>query len=177
MFIVVEWIDGSGKTTFCKNGLHKIPEMINIGGNYIITAEPTTGTYGKQAREILKNHSDLSRLPELFALDRREHIKEIQAYLDKGITVICDRYVLSNLAYQSLDFPMDRIAELNRDILIPDITVFLDTDPETAMQRITARGEKREVFEKLELMRKVRDNYYTAMKDFKEFCPNTVILV
>ena len=105
----------------------------------------------------------------LFAADRMQHLAcEVTPRLDEGEVVLCDRYVASSIAYQSAmsaagederDRLMPWIAQINDHARSPDLTIVLDLDPEIAAQRRAARGTPGELFEHLELQRRVRRNY------------------
>ena len=59
--------------------------------------------------------------------------------LDEGIHVICDRYVLSNYAYQSVRAPLNWVMSLNsvaNDTVKPDCHIFIDVTPEVSLERM-----------------------------------------
>ena len=70
--------------------------------------------------------------------------------------VITDRYYHSSLAYQSLAVGLPAVASLNERFRAPDITIFLDLEPEISLARIEARGETRERFEALDKLRQIQ---------------------
>src|SRR5450759_981694 len=100
VFIVIEGLDGSGKTTQAI----LLAKRLSQSHKTILTAEPSRGKIGAFIRESCLYEE--KRLPTeaealLFAADRVEHVqKEIKPALDEGKLVICDRYVYSSLAYQ-----------------------------------------------------------------------------
>src|SRR5262245_798336 len=120
----------------------------------------------------------------LFAADRLDHLaREIRPALAAGITVVCDRYDLSSLAYQSATAvspevspqvspqvspavtgrdPLTWIRALNQRALRPDLTVVLDVDPDVAEARRAARGQPAELFERRELQRRLARLYAAA---------------
>jgi len=157
-FIVIEGIDGSGKSTLCL----KISEKLQkIGIPVFLTYEPSTSVYGKELREsfIKKERPGIQKELELFTLDRKEHIKnEINPALNKGITVICDRYYFSTMAYQgALGADPQKIRQENESLFpIPDLVIMLVINPDDAILRITKnRGEKPNNFEKIDYLKKV----------------------
>ena len=73
--------------------------------------------------------------------------------------VICDRYLFSSLAYQSLFMDYETVADLNRYYPLPEYLFYIDLSPEECQERMAARGEEAELFERLELQRKIEANY------------------
>jgi dTMP kinase len=103
----------------------------------------------------------------LFAADRADHLaKEILPALENGAAVVADRYFLSSLAYGAVDVEMEWLAQINSRFLAPDLTIYLDVPPEVCVQRIAANGESAELFERVEILEIVRQNYQKAMKMF-----------
>lgn len=163
MFITFEGIDGSGKTTQTKL-LKKWLE--SKGFKTILTEEPTHSAIGKELRKLMKRKAHDWVEAILFSADRALHCEQvIIPNLDK--TVICDRYTHSTLAYQT-SMGLDRkwVECLNKNAPEPDITIYLDVSPETAMKRINKRAKQTVKYEQLELLRKVR-NEYLRMKSNK----------
>lgn len=153
-FIVIEGLDGSGKTTQAKLLAQRLPDAV-------CTAEPSHGKIGTYIRKsVLYGGERASVLVEalLFAADRIEHIQsEVQPALDKGQVVVCDRYTYSSLAYQgSAGVSLDWIQAINQHTLKPDLAVFIDVDPEAVLARLKRR---KSVMETLETQRKVRQIY------------------
>jgi dTMP kinase len=116
--IIFEGPDFSGKSTQIK--LLK-PELIKYN-NILYTREPgsflpDSQEYCEGVRNILLNN-DLNPFQEaqLFAESRYEHTKEMIKYINEGFNIICDRYIMSSLAYQGYaqNLGKDRIYELNR---------------------------------------------------------------
>ena len=165
--IVLEGIDGSGKSTHAvllKERLEK------EGYSVFLTREPTDGEAGELLRRCLTGESDFPEqaIAGLFMTDRIDHIFRSEtgllARLGRGETVICDRYYFSSFAYNGLYAPMEWVVEINRmarENLKPDLNVFLDIRPEVFASRIEARGVT-ERYEKIEVLTKVRENYFKA---------------
>ena len=167
-FIVFEGIDGSGKSTqsrllsqwFRDNNLPLHP-----------TFEPTGNFIGSRIRDILthklKGHP--ATVANLFAADRHDHLTNVAYGICKQLQekhVICDRYLLSSYAYQTLDLPMDWVREINKyneALLWPDLTFYLRTDEATAMKRITANRGQTDLFETNEKLRQIAANYDQAI--------------
>lgn len=157
-FIVLEGIDGSGKTTIASMLVRKLSEL---GYNVAYTYEPTDS----EITMLIRTKYDELRDPYIdtlaFALDRLLHVKaEIRPLLEKGFVVVLDRYFYSSIAYQvACGAPMEWVVEVNRWAPKPDLAIYLDVEPEVALQR-KARGSSRfPEFEELVFLRKVREIY------------------
>ncbi len=173
-FIVFEGIDGAGKTTQTK----LLAEKINAaGGSPVLTAEPTELESGKMLRRILGGEIKKSdcEIATLFTLDRIAHNKDpengIEALLEAGHTVICDRYYYSTLAYQGSVTSYPWVRSLNLDcpeIRRPDLCIFLDLTPEQSLERISNGREKLEIFENLETLTRVRESFFSVLTDLDD---------
>jgi dTMP kinase len=157
VFICIEGLDGSGKTTQAQI----LTERLSKNHNAVYTAEPSHGTTGTFIREYCLYKK--KRLPTatealLFAADRVEHVEdEIKPALAEGKLVICDRYIYSSLAYQgSAGLSLAWIKKINSYALQPDFAVFVDVPPERVLERLQ---RKKSVMETLEIQRKVRKVY------------------
>ncbi len=167
IFIVVDGIDGSGKSEIVKM-LHNYLFSKNKKYRLLTTREPTNGVYGSQIREMLvKEKNPLSsskKLTELFVKDRQEHLKNtIGPFLKKSSRhelniVLCDRYYYSTIAFQSAQgIDIKSIIAKNKSFRKPDIAFILDVEPSIALKRIKYR--RKEKFEQLEFMKKIRENF------------------
>jgi len=157
VFICIEGLDGSGKTTQAQI----LTERLSKSHNAVYTAEPSHGTTGTFIRECcLYEEKRLPRVTEalLFAADRVEHVEdEIKPALAEGKLVICDRYIYSSLAYQgSAGLSLAWIRKINFYALQPDFAVFIDVPPERVLERLQ---RKKSVMETLEIQLKVRKAY------------------
>ncbi|MDR0372703.1 MAG: dTMP kinase [Nitrososphaerota archaeon] len=157
IFVVIEGLDGSGKTTQAKILAQRLSETYST----YLTAEPSRGKIGTFIRE--RCLYEQTRLPIeaealLFAADRIEHMQtELKPALDQGKLVICDRYLYSSLAYQgSSGLSLDWIKTINARALQPDFSIFLDVSPERVLERL---HRKKSVMETMETQRKVREVY------------------
>ncbi len=157
IFLVIEGLDGSGKTTQATLLAKRLSQSYNV----LLTAEPSKGKIGTFIRE--RCLYERTRLPTeaealLFAADRIEHMQtELKPALDEGKLVICDRYVYSSLAYQgSAGLSVDWIKTINARALQPDFSVFIDVPSETVIRRLQ---RKKSVMETLETQQKVREVY------------------
>lgn len=168
--IVLEGIDGSGTTTQAKLLYQALLEK-----NYPaeLTSEPSEGAIGKLIREYLKGEQVFSdryfgshSLALLFAADRLDHLaRQLNPWLEQGRIVISDRYLLSSFAYQSLECDLEWIKTLNREAPPPDLTILLDLPVEIALQRVVQRKLWPELFEKVEIQKKVRENYLRLARE------------
>lgn len=168
-FIAFEGIDGSGKSTQIKL---LDTYLRGKGVPLFLTREPTDADIGTLIRRCLKGELPMNEkaVAALFVADRLDHVFGENGLLEKvesGTSVITDRYYLSSYAYHGAFIPMDWVIEANRlsaEALTPDLTVFLDVPPEDALERIAARGGKKERYEKLESLKRVREKYFEAMQ-------------
>ena len=157
IFIVIEGLDGSGKTTQATLLAKKLEQNHKI----FLTAEPSRGKIGTFIRESCLYED--KRLPTeaealLFAADRIEHMyNEVKPALDESKLVICDRYIYSSLAYQgSAGLSLEWIKTINSRSLQPDFSIFIDVSPEKVIERLQ---RKKSIMETLETQTKVREVY------------------
>lgn len=146
-FVVLEGLDGSGTTT--QTAL-LAERLTGLGIRVHATHEPSSGEIGLAVRRALQGtiHLTPQALALGFAADRLHHLADMDRVLGEGVHVVCDRYVLSSLAYQAADgVDVAWLAEINRAAHAPDATVFLDTSVETCVARIAGRGEAAERFD------------------------------
>ncbi|MDR3206042.1 MAG: dTMP kinase [Candidatus Methanoplasma sp.] len=145
IFIVLEGIDGAGKSTLCE----RIKEALSAEGRRVcVTQEPTHDEIGSFIREGRVKGISQAAEALLFTADRAVHTERICRMLEDGADVVCDRYFASTIAYQSVNLggrasDADWLWNLNRPIIrTPDLTILLDIDPEKGMERIGVRGAK-----------------------------------
>ena len=154
LFIVFEGIDGCGKTKHTR----RLFEWLTARGRSVfMTAEPTESETGRLLRRALAGEDDRTpaEMAVLFTLDRIGHNKEIEAALAAGQDVICDRYYYSSLAYQGALTNYEWVRRMNCDcpeIRRPDLCIFLDVPPATALERINKRAAAHEIYEKEEAL-------------------------
>lgn len=168
-FIVFEGLDGSGKTTQAKKlGLFFKERKYK----YLLTKEPTKDNdFGKKIDRVLRCKIKVSplELQKLFTKDREWHLKNvIEPALKEGKFVICDRYFFSTFAFGGLDVDMEKLIELNKKFILPDLTFYIDVSPKECMRRILKRGKKSKttLFEKEKKLEKVYKNYKLLKKRF-----------
>jgi dTMP kinase len=156
VFICIEGLDGSGKSTQAK----LLAKKLNKTHNALYTAEPSQGKIGKFIRKRLFEQKRLPTTVEalLFAADRIEHIENLVApALAEEKVVISDRYVYSSLAYQgSAGLNLEWIESVNANALKPDLCIFIDVEPAVVLERLK---RKKSVMENLETQQNVRAIY------------------
>lgn len=177
-FIVVEGIDGSGKTTQAR-GLVK--ELSGKEIKAVYTKEPTDEITGKMLRDVLAGKLKLPPVSfqYLFAADRAVHQEEIRRHLEKGVTVVSDRYFWSALVYGMLDinaleneYEQERlmsaysILSMYHQFVAPDFTFYLSVSAKAAMARIAQKTEKIEIYEKQDKIEKLKKGYDWLAKKF-----------
>jgi len=170
-FAVIEGGDGSGTTT----QLSMLKERVKreYGGKLPVffTFEPTEGQIGRLIRAALKNEMPLNpnSLAMLFAADRNEHLYGKDGILDRtnsGWFAASDRYAMSSLVYQGIECSDNLPDMLNRRFPAPEITIFLDIEPKTALARIKNRSSL-EIYEYLDFQEKVRAQYKRVIEEYR----------
>ena len=166
-FIVFEGIDGSGTTTQVKKLAEKNSSL------FFETAEPTSLETGLFLRRMLKGDFSVDERTNafLFAADRCEHIfgkDGIITKINEGKTVLSDRYFFSSLAYQSLNGNDEYPKMLNSLFPLPQILFYFEIDAETAMKRIQKRNAQSEIYERLDLQKKIAAQYEKIIREYEE---------
>ena len=173
-FIVFEGIDGAGKTT----QIELLTRRLQSKGRVVYrTAEPTESVTGGLLRDALGGISKRTpcEMAALFVLDRIFHntnpINGIESLLEKGIDVICDRYYYSSLAYQGSETDENWVREMNLgcpEIRRPDVCIFLDLTPEQSMERIGRGRVTTEIYENVERLTSVRNQFIRVIESLSE---------
>lgn len=140
LFISIEGPEGSGKTTVLK----AVVEQLSKDYDVIATREPGGVKTAEAIRNILLEGDTMDARTEalLFAAARREHLVEkVLPALNKGTTVICDRFIDSSLAYQGFarEIGVNAIETINAFAIeghYPDVTLYLDIPAEVGRARI-----------------------------------------
>jgi len=167
IFICIEGLDGSGKSTQAKMLTKK---LCKTGYNAVFTAEPSQGKIGKFIRKRLFEQERLPTTVEalLFAADRLEHIQNtIAPALKDGKIVVSDRYVYSSLAYQgSAGLDLNWIEAINANAKKPELSLFIDVAPEVVLKRLK---RKKSVMENIQTQLQVYEIYqkYVAQGELK----------
>ena len=139
--------------------------------------EPTDSPIGSLIHQIMTGRikTDNKVIAALFAADRLDHllndVNGILHKIEEGVTVITDRYYFSSYAYHSVDMPMEWVIQANEQsahILKPTVTVFVDVDPDTALERIAQNRFQQELFEKKSRLVQVREKYMEAFDRLKD---------
>ncbi len=166
MFVTVEGIDGSGKTSV----LARLGDLARAEGFPLcLTREPGDSSLGQGIREIvLAQGKTVDARAELFLFlaDRAQHVSTvIRPSLQRGMLVLCDRYSDSTRAYQGGAFETELLETLivaSSGGLEPDLTVLLDLDVQTALARIAGRkaaGNEETRFDAYDI------SYHQAVRD------------
>ena len=148
MFITFEGTEGSGKST----QIPLLAEFLRQKGYPVVTTREPGGTpIGDQIRLILADMKNSAMQPRteilLFQASRAQHVEEfILPHLDQGHIILCDRFADSTLAYQGYGYQNDleqieAIIDFATGGLKPDLTVLLEIDAESGLQRRAQGGE------------------------------------
>lgn len=180
--IVFEGIDGCGKTTqvveFAKRLQKEYPDYA-----IVTTAEPSKGCIGRFLREEVlsgKSALDAKTVTRLFAADREQHLLDIRLRDNCKALTVCDRYVVSNIAYQSLNNPEleQFVIDQNEQFEKPFLTVYLRVEPEKVdevFRRVCTRSNSKEIFDKLDTQKNLARNFDKIL-DSENFSKYTVIV-
>jgi len=178
LFITLEGGDGSGKTTV----MGRLTAYLqNRSMPYLVTREPGGIEIAEKIRSIILDpaHTAMDARTEalLYAAARSQHLAErVEPALKEGLTVLCDRFVDSSLVYQGYarGLGIEEVWSINRFAMgsrMPDITFYLDIDPEIGLARIAA-NEAREFnrldMESLAFHQKVREGYQLVAATYPE---------
>jgi dTMP kinase len=177
-FITLEGVEGSGKSTiinFIKDSLE------TSGKKVVVTREPGGIDIAEQIRSVIldKRNTKMEGRTEalLYAAARRQHLVEkVIPSLSEGNIVLCDRFIDSSLAYQGYarGLGINEVYTVNKfaiDDLMPDLTLYLDLDPQVGLNRI-AKNKGREInrldLEEINFHVNVREGYEEVLKMFPE---------
>jgi dTMP kinase len=177
-FITLEGVEGSGKSTL----INFIRDSIESNGKkVVVTREPGGIDIAEQIRSVIldKKNIKMDGRTEalLYAAARRQHLVEkVIPSLNEGNIVLCDRFIDSSLAYQGYarGLGINEVFSVNKfaiEGLMPDLTLYLDLDPQIGLNRI-AKNKGREInrldLEEINFHVKVREGYEEVMKMFPE---------
>jgi dTMP kinase len=166
VFITFEGTDGAGKSTLIGLLADRLKQQ---GRSVTVTREPGGSPVAERIREILLKEA-MDPWTELFLYEasRAEHLaRTILPALERGDWVLCDRFADSSLAYQgqARGLPWAEVERLNKVAtrgLKPDLTVWLDVDPATGLDRV--RDKTRFEAEGLEFQKRVRAGFARAAR-------------
>jgi len=173
-FIVFEGIDGSGKSTQIRHVMNKLK---SIDLKCRETKEPTDGPIGSLIHQFMTGRIKTSDkvLAALFVADRLDHLLNdtngIVDTINKGISVISDRYYLSSYAYHGVNLPIKWVIEANSvsaNILRPTCNIFIDIDPKIALKRVNKERFHTEIYETYDRLVEVRNKYFEAIDVVKD---------
>jgi len=181
LFVVLEGVDGAGTTTHTKR------LVSSLKGSDIpvhLSQEPSGGPLGALLRQALSGRLiSKSRVGDgppawntmalLFAADRLDHLDvELLPNLREGVTIVCDRYYHSSVAYQSLTGGgakvIDWIRELNRYARRPDLTIVLDVPAKVAAERRRERHGSEDIYDDEGLQAQLGDFYARLEQHFPQ---------
>jgi dTMP kinase len=177
-FFSVEGGEGAGKSTI----ITKISQYLASQGLEVLTSrEPGGIVIAEQIRSVIldRNNTSMEGRTEalLYAAARRQHyVEKIVPSINQGKTILCDRFIDSSLAYQGYarGLGIDEVLAINEfaiDKVFPDLTIYLDVDPEVGLRRIHENLEReinRLDMESLSFHRKVREGYLEVVKRFPD---------
>lgn len=166
-FVDIEGLDGSGSRTQVRLVARALArEKIRV----YTTKEPTRGPIGKLVRQALKgqfNSLPPASVQLLFAADRGRHLKkEIIPRLKKEKMIITDRYAWSSVAFGAVNLDREWLLGLNRDFILPDLTVFLEVSPHVCLKRLAKKKSSLELFKKRADLEQVWDTYHSLVSKY-----------
>lgn len=177
-FISFEGGEGSGKSTVIKRVQQALMQK---GYEVIVTREPGGIDIAEQIRQVIlaTNNVKMDAKTEalLYAAARRQHLVEkVIPALDKGMIVLCDRFIDSSLTYQghARGLGMEQVMTINQFAIgdcLPNLTLYLDVDPKVGLARIEqdgAREVNRLDLEALAFHNQVREGYQQLLGKFPE---------
>jgi len=171
IFISFEGPDGSGKST----QIAKLTEYLESKGYSVInTREPGGTRISEDIRKIILNPDtpEMDGMAEalLYAASRAQHVAQlIKPSVEDGKVVLSDRFMDSSIAYQGFARELGDCVRVINEYAVagtqPDLTFFLDIDPEEGLKRTARRGKlDRLEREKLEFHQKVYAGYKELSK-------------
>ncbi len=172
MFITFEGGEGTGKTTL----IQSIKLLLSQSHDVITTREPGGSMIAEAIRDIILNPKYTGVTPYtealLLAAARAQHLDEVVIpALKQNKIVLCDRYIDSSLAYQGYarNLGLDFVLSINKyaTFHMPDLTFYIDLDPEVGMKRISHREKyDRLDQETKDFHRRVREGYQFIAKQY-----------
>lgn len=171
LFITFEGPDGSGKTT----QIQRLQEYLEKKGyQAVLSREPGGTAIGEKIRSVIldKDNVEMDSITEalLYAASRAQHVKQIiRPALEQGKTVICDRFMDSSIAYQGYGRKLGDCVRVMNEIAVnectPNITFFMDLNPQIGKNRIQVDQQDRLELEKIEYHNEVYRGYLALAKE------------
>jgi len=180
LFVVLEGIDGSGKTTQCSTVVERLQKE---GIDAVCTKEPTDGEIGQLIRKVLSEEVNVpaAAIQYLIAADRAVHQEELNSLLRDGKLVISDRYFWSAVAYgtadkEDVDFEnhaqvlmvSQSILSMYNQFILPDLSLYLDVSIPTALDRLSQMDKKKELYERKEKLERIDKGYRWLLEQFPQ---------
>lgn len=167
LFITFEGIDGSGKSSTLQRVAAALKDK---GVDAVVTREETDTERGSWIRKAVSEGWDPIATTLLFVADRAAHATDIRKWLAEGKVVLCDRYVHSTYAYQSVTLA-DRIPDARAFLRrlhepwcpMPDHVLLFRADPSRCLERVKKRGETT-AYEKVEFLARVQEAYLSEAR-------------
>ncbi|MEC1719974.1 dTMP kinase [Schinkia azotoformans] len=181
--ITLEGVEGSGKSTL----INYIKDFLEYSGkSIVVTREPGGIDIAEQIRSVIlnKKNTKMDGRTEalLYAAARRQHLVEkIIPSLNEDKIVLCDRFIDSSLAYQGYarGLGIDEVLSINEFAIgnfMPNLTLYLDLDPQVGLTRIR-KNKEREVnrldLEEMNFHTKVKEGYEEVLAKF----PNRIVRI
>ncbi len=177
LFITLEGGEGAGKSLL----IDRLGAELQARGLAVLqTLNPGGSPLGERIRELVLHYKGDPPTPRaellLYLADRAHHVQTVLLpALKRGVHVLCDRYNDSTLAYQAAGrgLNMEEVLSLCTFAaagLTPDLTFYLDIDPEVGLQRVKkiGAGKDRLESEKIAFHRKVRAQYLKIAEQERE---------
>jgi dTMP kinase len=172
MFVTFEGVDWSGKST---QAALLAGWLTAEGRQVLLTREPGGTPVAEAVRDVVLHGHDMTPWAEaaLYAAARADHVEHaIRPALERGEDVVCDRYIDSSVAYQGVGrgLGLEEVLALNLAVvggLLPDRTVLVEIDPETAAERVGSSGDRIER-DGIALWRRVAGAYRTLAERYPE---------
>ena len=178
MFITVEGIDGSGKTTLIKALRVVFPD-------FYYTKEPTDEFQFTDLKKLNSPENSFYNF-FLFTYDRLIHQKDLK----KNKKIICDRYLASSIAYEgpmiekllgSRKETVQWMVDVSKMMLVPDVIIYLEVDIDTAMGRIETsrknlnfKGKQLSMLEEKNGLYSIKEYYDYFLDNISEFIEKSV---
>lgn len=178
-FIVLEGIDGSGKTTQVKRVKNSLTKL--SGKEVFLTKEPTESVVGQLIGKIIRSEIKVPKtaIQYLFCADRVIHLEKVVIpKLKEGGIVLCDRYFWSSLTYGIADrdgvlkadgdtlFAAQSILSMYHQFIVPDFTFYLRVAVSTAISRLSKMQKIREIYEEKGKLLKIAKGYDWVVEQF-----------